>query len=930
MRGITFVLGILATTALTASAFAADKIGVVGAANGKVTVTREGKPVGVKAGDAVYLNDVFETAVSSEAQLIFVDRSTLTLTPKSKITVDTYVYDPATKDGQLALNGAKGVFRFVGGALSKQHPVSIKTPVATIGIRGGIAETHVSDTGATEAIFVYGDALTLTNQSGQTVTTNDFGSGIQLDTPTGAPVAMPGAVVVARLGETVASTGVGSTAETRALAPSDTVDQDLNTNSSTSTDSGDQGAAAPATESGGEGDDSSAPADGGSGNASNSEPASMSTPGAAEQALPPVIQVATVAPDVSTDKAIANTVATQLPPPVDTGSVPPPAGNTPVAPVAPTAPTDTANNGGGVTAPAYTHIGRYGIWENLNKEHGGTVSNYNAGANQYQGISTVVNSTTVGDIGTTNVFNVPDMATDGWNAINNFSIDGTENFSGEGYRTVGNAMQYYQLKGIDAGNISEYITMVQGTSAVNNLAAAAALTGVKFYSFLPDVMLERSAVQWGFFNYHTLEQSLTGDYLSAGIVPSYTKFGMVVDWTNKKYFGGVVNFLDTSTPDIHYAKALFGDVDLTGGVNQENYLNGYAYSFKGTDADAGGLNNASVYGVTKAGKEIYATAGNPISGMVLNYDVTDGVTPTKGSQAVGMMVSPATALTTSLANRTPTVSTDNGFVGGLVLKNETTPSVYYNQSASQVAFTKASNGNVGATFNLRDPGTNLMDVTFGTHGGGKSAFISNDMYAAQQSSVVYNTGAASATAGNNGALIASGQISNVTNKCTTCTYTQWGVWAGSKTDTNMGSSAKDVFNMVPYVTGQLTPSAYLDTASTTAVNYNNGAAYANVYDSTNNKLKNMQGSMSAVINLGNRTVDNLNIDLSASGGPTMSGYTPTAFTGNGFEITNLAGGGYSGSSRGALFGPNAEEVGGNFEFTNGTDITGAGIYHGAR
>lgn len=180
---------------------ALEKIGVVGIAGTTVTATGEdGKARTLKAGDEVFLNDRVVSDAGGEAQLIFLDRSTLTLKANTDLTLDTYVYDPKAASGTMAVSSVKGAFRFVGGALSKKQPVTIKTPVATIGIRGGIADTNVQPgTGASDAVFVYGEELSMTNQSGETSTTTQIGTGLMLDAPGGSPVPMPPELVNQRM-----------------------------------------------------------------------------------------------------------------------------------------------------------------------------------------------------------------------------------------------------------------------------------------------------------------------------------------------------------------------------------------------------------------------------------------------------------------------------------------------------------------------------------------------------------------------------------------------------------------------------------------------------------------------------------------------------------------------------------------------------------
>ena len=58
--------------------------------------------------------------------------------------IDQFVYDPNAGTGKLAASLGRGVFRFVGGKLSKQdNAVTMRTPTATIGIRGGVMLVRV-------------------------------------------------------------------------------------------------------------------------------------------------------------------------------------------------------------------------------------------------------------------------------------------------------------------------------------------------------------------------------------------------------------------------------------------------------------------------------------------------------------------------------------------------------------------------------------------------------------------------------------------------------------------------------------------------------------------------------------------------------------------------------------------------------------------
>ena len=72
-------------------------------------------------------------------QVMFLDKTTLTIGPSSDLVVDQFVYNPSASTGQFAASLSKGALRFVGGQISHNIGATINTPAATIGIRGGVA-----------------------------------------------------------------------------------------------------------------------------------------------------------------------------------------------------------------------------------------------------------------------------------------------------------------------------------------------------------------------------------------------------------------------------------------------------------------------------------------------------------------------------------------------------------------------------------------------------------------------------------------------------------------------------------------------------------------------------------------------------------------------------------------------------------------------
>ena len=140
---------------------ASAKVGVTSAADGDP----RGKPPSeaervLRVGVDVQANELITTTANDRAHLMFLDGTSLSVGPNAQLTIDKFVYDPATKTGDLAINASKGVFRLVGGKISKSNAITVTTPSSTIGIRGGISIFNV-DQKETMSIFVFGISMTV-------------------------------------------------------------------------------------------------------------------------------------------------------------------------------------------------------------------------------------------------------------------------------------------------------------------------------------------------------------------------------------------------------------------------------------------------------------------------------------------------------------------------------------------------------------------------------------------------------------------------------------------------------------------------------------------------------------------------------------------------------------------------------------------------
>jgi hypothetical protein len=149
-----------------AGAGGAAAIGRVDKLTGSVTAARpDGTRRELQAGDEVFQGEVLQTGAGSAVGIVFADRTTMALNENGRMLLDRFVYDPGARRGSMGLSVLQGAFLFVSGEINKmaqdpvqpaslqpgQSPMTIRTPVATIGVRGTIGGGSVLDRPASAA-----------------------------------------------------------------------------------------------------------------------------------------------------------------------------------------------------------------------------------------------------------------------------------------------------------------------------------------------------------------------------------------------------------------------------------------------------------------------------------------------------------------------------------------------------------------------------------------------------------------------------------------------------------------------------------------------------------------------------------------------------------------------------------------------------------
>lgn len=142
----TFVAATAMACAVSAGSFAEaqEAVGVNSAIRNSVRT----QPVGESALRAAALRgqvrtgDVFVSGPQSQLQILLRDRSIFTLGSNARVTIDRFVIDTERTAGGASASVARGAFRFVSGRGGARSG-AVRTPVASIGVRGTVVETVV-------------------------------------------------------------------------------------------------------------------------------------------------------------------------------------------------------------------------------------------------------------------------------------------------------------------------------------------------------------------------------------------------------------------------------------------------------------------------------------------------------------------------------------------------------------------------------------------------------------------------------------------------------------------------------------------------------------------------------------------------------------------------------------------------------------------
>ena len=199
MRVIVFIILCLVLTLTTLPAKSNTSIGDVTLSKGNSVIDRKDgeKDVKVEKNLDIFSYDTVKTG-KGQVAIEFLDETRVDITQHSKLIIDDFVYDPNSKTGKLSLKATLGTVRYASGQIAKNSAqnISIKTPTATVSVRGTDFAMTIDEIGSSTIILLpscdgngncFVGEISVESDAGQVILNQAF-QATQIDTPESSPL----------------------------------------------------------------------------------------------------------------------------------------------------------------------------------------------------------------------------------------------------------------------------------------------------------------------------------------------------------------------------------------------------------------------------------------------------------------------------------------------------------------------------------------------------------------------------------------------------------------------------------------------------------------------------------------------------------------------------------------------------------------------
>lgn len=189
---ICVLVTILAVAFAPLAASAQDSVGFVVYLKGAAEIQRGGQKLRAEVKSALQKGDVIRTEKKSIVKILFNDDTILTVSEKSRFSVDQYLYDAERKQSQSLFKLIMGKLRVVVGRTT----LKVTTDTAIAGARGTVFEIAYDAATNTTSLNVYEGSVELRNVKpgvkGLQIVNAGQGSSVTGNEPPRTPSPLPG------------------------------------------------------------------------------------------------------------------------------------------------------------------------------------------------------------------------------------------------------------------------------------------------------------------------------------------------------------------------------------------------------------------------------------------------------------------------------------------------------------------------------------------------------------------------------------------------------------------------------------------------------------------------------------------------------------------------------------------------------------------
>ena len=152
-------------------------VGKLTEVTGPTQVSRASTKLDGKVDVGIEIDDTIET-LKSRVGITFEDGTRVQCTEFSKLVIDTFVYDPSSGKGKLAMKATMGTVRYASGLIAKNNKeeVKVNSPTASISVRGTDFSMSVDELGRSLVILLPSQPQFGPSVVGQITVSNGLGT----------------------------------------------------------------------------------------------------------------------------------------------------------------------------------------------------------------------------------------------------------------------------------------------------------------------------------------------------------------------------------------------------------------------------------------------------------------------------------------------------------------------------------------------------------------------------------------------------------------------------------------------------------------------------------------------------------------------------------------------------------------------------------